>query len=167
MIQKKICMLGSYGVGKTSLVSRFVDGIYTDKYLTTVGVKIDKKTIRAGDQELVILLWDLAGEDEFEQIRISHLRGAAGCLLVVDGCRPSTLERALDIRRRAIEALGPVPFVFCINKVDLAEHWEVPAERLSQLEAEGNMVFRTSAKTGEMVEEAFASLARMLIRKHE
>jgi small GTP-binding protein len=157
-------MLGSYGVGKTSLVSRFVDGIYTDRYLTTVGVKIDKRQMRVGTQELMLLLWDLAGEDEFEQIRVSHLRGAAGCLLVADGCRPSTLDRALDIRRRAREALGEAtPFVLCLNKVDLIEHWALPEERIAALEAEGQIVLRTSAKTGENVQEAFEQLAARML----
>jgi GTPase SAR1 family protein len=66
-------MLGAYAVGKTSLVARFVRGIFSDKYLTTVGVKIDKKTIEIANREMSLILWDLAGEDEFYQVRRSYL----------------------------------------------------------------------------------------------
>src|ERR1051325_7234218 len=74
LIQKKICMLGAYAVGKTSLVARFVRSIFSEKYHTTIGVKIDKKTLRVDDQELSLILWDLAGEDDFYQVRMSYLR---------------------------------------------------------------------------------------------
>ncbi len=75
MIQKKICMLGSFAVGKTSLVRRFVESIYSDAYHTTVGVKIDKKTVQQNGTEVSLLLWDLYGEDEFQKMRWSYLRG--------------------------------------------------------------------------------------------
>jgi small GTP-binding protein len=77
MIQKKICLLGAFAVGKTSLVSRFVKSIFSDRYYTTVGVKIEKKIVRVGEQQWNLIIWDLAGEDEFMQIRMSYLRGAS------------------------------------------------------------------------------------------
>ena len=68
-------MLGGFAVGKTSLVSRFVRSIFSDKYLTTVGVKIDKKTMKAGDREVTLVLWDINGQDEFQDVKESYLRG--------------------------------------------------------------------------------------------
>ncbi len=75
-LRKKVCLLGAFAVGKTSLVSRFVKGIYSDKYLTTVGVKVDQKSIAIGDTDLSLAVWDLAGEDEFQKVKVSYLIGA-------------------------------------------------------------------------------------------
>ena len=101
MIQKKLCMIGAFAVGKTSLVARFVKSIFSEKYLTTVGVKIDKKTLGVGDQEVTLIVWDLAGEDEFLQVRMSYLRGSAGYFLVADGTRRATLDKAIELQQRA------------------------------------------------------------------
>ena len=95
MIEKKICMLGASGVGKTSLVSRFVSSIFSDKYLTTVGVKVDKKVVAVDDTQVTLLLWDIYGQDEFQTVKPAYLRGASGYLLVADG------TRAGDARNRA------------------------------------------------------------------
>jgi GTPase SAR1 family protein len=96
MIQKKICMLGSFAVGKTSLIRRFVESIYSEAYHTTVGVKIDKRVVRHNDSDVTLVLWDLYGEDEFQKMRWPYLRGAAGYLLVADGTRRNTLEKAFQ-----------------------------------------------------------------------
>ena len=98
MIQKKVCMLGGFAVGKTSLVARFVRSIFSEKYLTTVGVKIDKKAVMAGDREVTLVLWDINGQDEFQDVQESYLRGMSGYLLVVDGTRRATLETAAKLR---------------------------------------------------------------------
>ena len=97
MLQKKICLLGAFGVGKTSLTRRFVDSIFSDTYLTTVGVKIDKKTVAVNGNTVNLLIWDIAGEDEVSAVRTSYLRGAAGYLLVVDVTRAQTLAVAKSI----------------------------------------------------------------------
>jgi small GTP-binding protein len=68
MIQKKVCMLGTSGVGKTSLVAKFVHSIFSDKYLTTVGVKIDKKTVTVDGNEVMLMIWDLAGDDDYQRL---------------------------------------------------------------------------------------------------
>ena len=93
MLQKKICMLGSFAVGKTSLIRRYVESIYSDAYHTTVGVKIDKKTLTVNEQEVNLVLWDLYGEDEFQKMKWSYVRGSSGYLLVADGTRRAIVER--------------------------------------------------------------------------
>ena len=163
MLQKKVCMLGAFAVGKTSLVRRFVESIYSDVYQTTVGVKIEKKVLRIGDQDLTMILWDLYGEDDFQKLRLSYLRGSSGFLLVCDGTRRATLEKALAVHARAEEALGKIPAVIALNKSDLADEWEIPAESEADLAGRGWKVIRTSAKTGAGVEEAFAHLARGML----
>ena len=163
MIQKKICMLGSYAVGKTSLVRRLVHSIFSEKYLTTVGVQIDKKAVSVGDREVTLVLWDIAGEDRFFKVPASYLRGASGYLLVIDGSRRSTIREAVDLHERAQTVMGPVPFRVLLNKADLADDWELQAEGLEKFDAWQWPVLKTSAKTGERVDEAFASLAECMV----
>ncbi|MDM0035818.1 MULTISPECIES: Rab family GTPase [Variovorax] len=164
MLQKKICLLGAFGVGKTSLVRRFVDTIFSDAYLTTVGVKIDKKLLTVGSEQMALILWDIAGEDDIAAVRVSYLRGAAGYLLVIDGTRPETLDTAVSIQGRVDAEIGSVPFVALLNKADLEEDWTISMERIAQLEAAGWQFRRTSAKTGAAVEETFQELAALLAR---
>jgi small GTP-binding protein len=163
MLLKKVCMLGTFAVGKTSLVRRFVDTIYSDSYLTTVGVRVEKKVLRVDDQALTMMLWDIYGEDEFQRVRMSYLRGASGYLLVADGTRRATLDRAMAIKEEAEKALGPTQFVIVLNKSDLVDRWEIEAEKEQELAGRGWGVVRTSAKTGEGVELAFATLARAML----
>jgi len=160
MLQNKICMLGGFGVGKTSLVSRFVSSIFSDRYLTTVGVKIDKKKVSLDSGEMTLMLWDIYGQDEFQTVRDSYLRGATGYLLVADGTRYSTLDTAVVLQKRAESVIGRVPFLLLLNKRDLDREWQVDEQTLITLADQGWRVVKTSAKTGEGVEDAFTTLAR-------
>jgi small GTP-binding protein len=164
MQQKKICMLGAFAVGKTSLVRRYVDSIFSDAYLTTVGVKIDKRVVTLGDETLNLILWDIAGEDEVSSVRMSYLRGASGYFLVVDGTRAATLDIARSIQQRAESEIGNVPFIALVNKLDVRNEWTVGQESLAELENAGWSVALTSARTGEGVEAAFLTLAERMLR---
>lgn len=155
-------MLGAFAVGKTSLVSRYVRSIFSEKYLTTVGVKIDKKVVRVRDQDVNLILWDLAGEDEFMQVRVSYMRGSSAYLLVADGTRRSTLDTAVELHQRVESQLGRIPFILVINKSDLATDWEIEPGRLDEIAATGCQVVRTSAKTGDGVDAVFRSIAEKL-----
>jgi small GTP-binding protein len=165
MLQKKICMLGAFAVGKTSLVARYVKSIFSEKYLTTVGVKIDKKEILLGSQEVNLILWDLAGEDEFVQLQTSYLKGSAGYILVADGTRSDTLLKAFTLQRKAEEAIGKVPFALVINKVDLQSHWEIDETALRGPREQGWFIQHASAKTGEGVEELFQHLTSRIMEE--
>jgi small GTP-binding protein len=163
MIQKKVCMLGATGVGKTSLVSRFVSSIFSDKYMTSVGVKVDKKTVTVDEDPVTLVLWDIYGEDAFQSVRASYLRGAAGYLLVADGTRQLTLDTARSLQKTAEEAAGRVPFVLAMNKADLAAEWQVDDKALWKVAEEGWSIVRTSALTGAGVEEVFMKLTRAMV----
>ena len=163
MLQKKICMLGSFSVGKTSLVRRFVESIFSDAYQTSIGVKIDKKVVRSGNEDVTLVLWDIHGEDVYQKIRMSYLRGMSAYLLVVDGTRRQTLDDALALNERVVEEAGKVPAILVINKSDLAEKWEIDAARESELTAAGWTIIRTSAKTGDSVEEVFSKLTAAML----
>jgi small GTP-binding protein len=162
MIQKKVCMLGTFAVGKTSLVRRFVESIYSDKYHTTVGVKIDKKSVQLDAAEIMLILWDIEGTESEHELRKSYLRGAAGYLLVADGTRQDTLYKALALQTRVEETVGPVPFILLMNKADLTEEWSISERETAALREKGWEVIQTSAKTGLGVEEAFHTLAKKL-----
>ncbi|MGH7575120.1 MAG: Rab family GTPase [Longimicrobiales bacterium] len=163
MIQKKVCVLGAFAVGKTSLVRRFVTSMFSDRYHTTIGVKIDCKELMLNGNGLNLVIWDIHGEDVFQRVRSSYLRGAAGYLLVVDGTRSSTLDQMLTLQARAQEAIGNAPFVVLLNKADLSEQWDLEEDPIADLEARGWTVIMTSAKTGAGVDAAFDTLARRLI----
>ena len=164
MIQKKVCMLGGFAVGKTSLVSRFVRSIFSEKYLTTVGVKIDKKTVDADGKEVTLVLWDINGQDEFQDVQESYLRGTSGYLLVDDGTRRATLETAAKLQEKAEAVAGNVPFVVVLNKSDLATEWQVDERGIVKFAEQGWMIVRTSAKTGEGVEETFLKLTLAMLK---
>ena len=101
MMQKKVCMLGGFAVGKTSLVRRFVSNVFSDHYHTTIGVTVEKKSVIVDDRDVMLVLWDLYGEDEFQRVRDSYLRGSAGYILVMDGTRKATLDTALALQQTA------------------------------------------------------------------
>lgn len=155
MLQKKICMLGAFAVGKTSMVSRFVHSVFSEEYLSSIGVKVDKKRVDLGTEQLSIILWDLQGQDDYQSVRTSYLRGAAGLIFVVDGTRPETHDVAEALREKVENAIGTLPCVLAVNKVDLTDIWQRP--ELIDWPAED--VFDTSAKTGAGVEELFLHLA--------
>ncbi len=159
MIRKKVCMLGAFAVGKTSLVRRFVEDSFSDRYVTTIGVKVVKKQLVHDGEDVTLMLWDLHGDDAFQTVQASYLRGSSGLLLVADGTRGETFEVAANLRTRALAAGLDVPFLLLVNKADLRADWDEPAGAVP----EGWTRLDTSARTGDGVEEAFELLtARML-----
>lgn len=163
MIQKKVCMVGAFATGKTSLVARFVKGIYSEKYQTTLGVKIDKKQVSVSEQTLTLMLWDIYGEDEFQKVRMSYLRGAAAYLLVVDGTRYDSLKVGLQLKNQVNKVIGDIPFVVVINKHDLQAQWEISAEDISTLRKDNLSVLCTSAKDNTGVEDCFIEVANKIV----
>ena len=162
LIQKKICLLGDFAVGKTSLVRRFVEGRFDDKYLGTIGVKISRKAITRPYGQLNLLVWDMTGGEDLDtKGRMSYLHGAAGALMVCDLTRKYTM----DVFRkyvRQMRTLNPqVSLAFLANKVDLVNERVISDEQLWSISKElgGRSFFLTSAKTGENVETAFIHLA--------
>jgi len=165
MIQKKICMVGVYATGKTSLVQRFVYSIFSDRYLSTVGVKIDRKEILVGDQNIILMLWDLEGRDGTNDVNASYVRGAHGVIYVVDGTRRDTLDGMYDIHAKVEGALGEIPSVVAMNKTDLVNEWQLKSSDEKPVSERGLHTIRTSAKTGEGVEETFRWVADATLKR--
>ncbi len=165
---KKICLLGDFAVGKTSLVRRFVYSIFDDRYISTIGVKVSRKTLaipRGADTiELTLLIWDLAGSEEFNRMQNNYLRGAAGALLVWDLTRPETFLRLKAYYHDLLNLNPQARFVLVGNKVDLITtptFLDQEVEHFSQ--AYSIPYFLTSAKTGVRVDDAFNTLGALLV----
>lgn len=163
IIQKKVCLLGDFAVGKTSLIRRFVEGRYDDKYLSTIGVKISRKPIEREDYILNMLIWDLAGGDDFYNIGQNYLRGAAAALIVCDLTRADTVNSFETYANQLKNLNGETKMVFVGNKADLElERVIEDAELKALVDAFGSHYFATSAKTGFQVEAAFRQLAEQI-----
>lgn len=147
-------------VGKTALVAQFVHSIFSDRYLSTLGVKISKKLVPVADERYMLMLWDMEGKNDRGDVQIAYLRGAMGFFVVADGTRRETLDEALALCERALEVTGPVPHMLLVNKEDLASSWQVTDADIKKLEQKGLRVLKTSAKTGFNTAEAFLNLAR-------
>lgn len=159
---RKVCMLGDFGVGKTSLVARFVRNTFSDQYLTTVGVKVDSREVTlAAGAVLKLVVWDIAGRSALDALNQSYLRGASGLLLIADGTREATLRAALDLLMQSRAVLPDAHAVLLVNKLDMVDRWEVAPGTLAELRR-SLPVFETSARFGDGVEQAFADLAGRL-----
>jgi small GTP-binding protein len=163
MILMKVCLLGSFAVGKTSLATRFTESSFSDRYHTTVGVRIHKREVDLDGVELKIVVWDLAGEDELVKLRVAYLRGSSGYILVADATRRETIHVALRLKATAEEAIGAVPCILAVNKLDLVD--EAAAQKIrEELNGTGLDLRWTSCKTGDGVDQAFLALARKMMQ---
>ena len=169
-LMKKVCLLGDPGVGKTSLIRRFVTDIFDDNYVSTIGAKITKKGIaidipkRQLHVDLILMIWDLAGQKEYIAFHEMHMKGMEGVLAVAD----LTRRNASDSLKGAIGMAGrmsvDVPMVFMLNKADLAEPSDDELKDIRKLAAGKSIpVLATSAKTGLNVEQAFRRLGTMMV----
>jgi len=150
-------MVGDFSVGKTSLTQKFVNNVFSEKYLTTIGVKID--TAIVGGTKLIV--WDVAGRDSLSPINSSYLVGAAGIVLVADGTRSNTVNDLSSIWDTVKSRIGEVPVVVALNKADL-DDWSVTDQSYSFFSEKGWDVFSTSAKNDQNVSEIFKILVEKL-----
>lgn len=164
MQTRKICILGDFAVGKTSLVRRYVHQQFSENYLTTIGVKVDTKIIAMADgPSLKLVIWDVAGTDTPTELFLRYVRGAQGYLLVADGTRPETLSCCLELRDAVAAQVRPIPYVGLINKSDLLDQQAITDPMVEHACPGMDDWLHTSAKTGEHVDLAFERLARRLL----
>lgn len=161
MIKKKICLLGAFAVGKTSLMKRYVNSTFSEDYHSTIGAKVDSRDEEIQGQQVRMLIWDLAGEDVLTVVPKTFLRGAAAVIVVIDATRARSLDVAQSLANTVRECLGGIRIVYAINKQDLVDD-EVIEELKAQLDTKDTVVV-TSAKTGDHVEELFLDLATSLL----
>ncbi len=164
MIKKKIAMVGAFAVGKTSLVQRFVRSIFSEKYQTTIGVKIDQKEVHINGEDVTLLLWDIHGEDDFMKVKPTYLIGSSGYFLVADGTRADTYDTALKLHEMASSVTKNAPFILLINKSDLQDTWEITENQIENLIQQDWQIIYTSAKEGTNVEDAFVQLTQSMLQ---
>lgn len=173
-ISKKMCMIGDFGVGKTSLIRRFVDRQFSDQYLSTVGVKISRKSMELENvkqRENVtaqLLIWDLEGHTKFKGIAPTYLQGASGVLIIADVSRSETIERISEHIQLYSSVNPKGVIIIALNKVDLVDEEKLAllveiAHSLSQDKVVA--VYTTSAKTGKDVDEIFHKLAYTMVEQ--
>ncbi len=156
-------MLGAFSVGKTSLVKRYVQSIFSENYETTIGVKISKHSLQTEAEQVQLLLWDMEGKDAFTEINTRYLRGASGVMLVADGTRPESIDELFKIHQQIQEHLQNTPIMVMLNKHDLVDEWIINEAQLKYIEEMGWQVMYTSAKTGAYVTEAFLALTENML----
>jgi small GTP-binding protein len=164
MKSAKVCMVGAFGVGKTSLVRRFVHQQFDERYHTTLGVKIDTRIVDSSKEPIKLVLWDMEGADPFEadkrplaRIR-SYMKGAHALILVADGTRPATVKTTLGLYHDFCREFQFVPAIMLANKADLTAEWRFDDSVLP----DAISLFQTSALNGQNVEEAFIALGETL-----
>jgi len=159
---RKVCLLGDGGVGKTSLVRRYVDDVFNDKYIVSFGTKVSKKVLNIGDVELTLMIWDVLGQRSEDSLHAAYYRGSNGAMLVGDLTRQDTMEHLQKWRDDLLAVERDAKTVIVGNKADLemgfAPTWLASFSK--QLDSD---VYRTSAKTGDGVERAFEQLGKRLM----
>ncbi|MEP1385797.1 MAG: Rab family GTPase [Paraglaciecola sp.] len=161
MMQKKVCLLGASGVGKTSLIKQYVEGIFSEKYLTSIGVKIDKKQVETKSGPVKLMIWDIEGIDRYCGFQPKYLRGASAYIIVSDQTRSQSLLEGVEIQKM-IKEVTDIPGLLAINKSDLPEAWHWSQKELEEIQSGYEKTFYTSAKTGENVENMFTHLAQII-----
>ena len=159
-ISKKVILTGCFGVGKTSLFNKFLYQRFSEKYLTTIGVKVDKKVVTVGDHQISLLIWDVAGEVDQDKVPKSYFLGASAVLYVFDLTRPSTWLNIESDLAYLKGLLGDAIIKVVGNKVDLVTPEQVDSVT-SRIAAKPAIL--TSAKTGENVEDLFTGVAKELL----
>lgn len=162
---KKICLLGDPAVGKTSLILRFVQHTFSPRYLSTIGAVVYKKQVELEDAVIDLMIWDIAGQETFDAVKLAYFKGADGSFIVCDSSRDTTYEHLEDWINSFSRVQKNSKFVFLANKIDLATDIKAIEEKMkSTAEKHKTQFFFTSAKEGTNVERAFSVLAEKIIK---
>ena len=176
-IKTKVCLVGEAAVGKTSLIRRYVQDEFDDRYITTLGAKVSKKELMFEPPgkdvrvQMDMTIWDIMGEKGFRDLlKEAFFHGAKGTIAVCDLTRYSTLKELDDWVQGVFNVVGPIPVVFAVNKIDLKDEVMIlyGDKELSQaVRAFDAPYYYTSAKTGENVESVFRRLGTMVLAKED
>ena len=169
VISQKICLIGDFNVGKTSLVRRFIEDKFSDRYLTTIGVKVSRKSVLVkSSQQVNLLVWDIEGHTKLKSIPTTYIQGARGAIIVGDLTRNETLQHLPNHLKLFSEVNPQGKTIVALNKSDL-----MSAEKLNKLVELYNFnryeqvldTYTTSAKTGQYVNTMFDELATQIVEK--
>lgn len=156
-------MLGAPGVGKTSLVRRFVEDRFDEGYQSAIAIAIYKGVLELGGVTVELMLWDPGANEAWSQYNASFISGASGLAFVVDSTKPRTLDHLLEVRAKGRGFASSRPSVLIINKMDLTSDFALSPAQLDAAARLDWHVARASAKTGASVESTFEKLAGMML----
>ncbi len=172
--RKKVCLLGDAAVGKTSLIKRYVEDRFDDKYVVTLGTKVTMKEIDIQNPykdeplNITMMIWDILGQREYKRLQTSFYRGANGAMVVADVTRKETLDSVHGWILSLFNTVGKVPIIILLNKSDLTDQMAVKPEDMAEFEEKYKTSYLfTSAKTGDNVDLAFKKLSQKLVPKEE
>ncbi|XP_062501873.1 uncharacterized protein LOC134178975 [Corticium candelabrum] len=160
----KLLMIGDGAVGKTSLVSRFVDDSFAPSYTSTIGIDYKFKLIELGGFKVKLQIWDTAGQERFRTLTSAYYRGAQGIALTYDMTRPDSFK-SVSYWMASVDEYAPPGCIKILiaNKADLYPDREVSMqEGRDQAQHYDMKYFEVSAKTGEGVTDAFMSIAQQV-----
>lgn len=158
---KKVVLIGHFGVGKSSLMRRFVQDSFSDNYTVTIGVHILKKEVTVGDHNLTLILWDIEGKDDIQKVRNSYLLGTSGFVYVIDPTRNQTFEH-FNEEIDFLKINYPTAKIISVaNKMDVVE---IEDFKKVLVQKKITIDYFASAKTGTDVENLFQTLALKMIQ---
>jgi small GTP-binding protein len=161
----KVLVGGDGGVGKTTLLRRYVDGMFDESTIMTVGVDFFVKELRFNSMKCSLQLWDLGGQKQFRYLMSNYVMGARGALLLIDLTRMPEIKSVLEwvniIRLHDID----IPIILVGTKLDIGEALAVDDETALNIKDTFNMIdyVKTSSKTGHNVEKVFETMAKKLM----
>ncbi len=165
----KIVLLGDAGVGKTSLLVRYIDDKFQDNYKATLGFDISIMNITDEETEFSLAIWDIAGQDTMSELRKSYIEGAQGTIVIYDATNRKSFENLSYWLDQMYKFAGHIPFILVGNKIDLKNDIKISTEegqKLAELK-KYNDFFETSAKTGDNVGYIFKKISKLVHDKYK
>eukprot|EP01098_Paradermamoeba_levis_P003678 TRINITY_DN1648_c0_g1_i1.p1 TRINITY_DN1648_c0_g1~~TRINITY_DN1648_c0_g1_i1.p1 ORF type:complete len:192 (-),score=34.70 TRINITY_DN1648_c0_g1_i1:185-760(-) len=165
----KLLLIGDSGVGKSCLLVRFSDGVFTESFISTIGVDYKMKTMDIDGVQVKLQIWDTAGQERFRTITQNYYRNAHGIIVVYDITDEGSFDNVNKwVREIDISAGSDIPKLLVGNKADLEQKRQVPTEKGQELANNLGVPFvETSAKEATNVEEVFNKLAKVVFEKYK
>ncbi len=161
MIAKKVLLVGNFGVGKTSLIRRFVLNEFSEDYISTIGVRVSKKVVEYNNDSIKLMIWDVAGTNGNEKIPKTYFLGAHAAMFVFDLSREETYLTIEENLNMVKDLSGLKEITIVGNKKDLLTAEELN-NVLNVISVEVDLV--TSAKENDNVESAFMKLTAQTLK---
>jgi Ras-related protein Rab-1A len=164
----KLLIIGDSGVGKSSLMNRYVDNIFVESFINTIGVDFKIKTLEINKKIVKLQIWDTAGQERFRTIVSSYYRGANGIMLVYDITNKETFN-SLDgwLNEISKYANERAQKILIGTKLDLIDSREISYTESKEYAEKHNMIlFETSSKTSQNIDNAFIQLSELLIQEN-
>lgn len=162
----KVVVVGNGAVGKSSMIQRYCKGLYTQDYKKTIGVDFLEREIQIDDEAVRLMVWDTAGQEEFDAITKAYYRGAEVCVLTFSTTDKASLDAVEKWKEKVEAECGSIVTVLVQNKIDLIEESVVSPEEVESLAKRLKLrLVRTSVKQNFNVDQVFEYLARKYIEK--